>query len=186
MDETASARHASSERESSERRILLVSYHFGPGCPTGGFRWNAAVEHLCAAGWSVDVITLARPGLEATPDRPGAGSLRIVPVALPRWPARIRSAVSGLARWLRGRSAAPAPPPHGRVDPAALFVWRVGYRRTLRERVLHGLDSLQAVSAELGWSARAVRAARPLLAAHRYRAIVVSSPPHLTQSAGVR
>src|SRR5262249_43903502 len=71
-------------------------------------------------------------------------------------------------------------------DPAALFVWRAGYRRSRSERIVHGLNALEAICAELGWSRRAVRAARPLLAAHRYCAGVVSSPPHLTQGAGAR
>lgn len=189
MHESASASSslaARSERESSDRRLLLVSYHFGVGCATGGFRWNAAVGQLCAAGWHVDVLTLARPGLEATPGPTGPGTLRIVPVALPHWPARVRGAVSGVLRRLRVRSAVSAPPPDEQVDPAALFVWRADYRRSLRERIVHGLNSLESVCAELGWAARAVRAARPLLAAHRYRAVVVSSPPHLTHAAGMR
>ncbi len=171
------------------RHILLVSYHFGPGCPTGGFRWNATAEHLCSHGWDIDVITVARDGLGQPSDPVGPGSLRTFPVEPVLTPTRIKAAMRSASRWLKSRFDQPAPPtghPTRAVDPRELFVWQAGYRRSLRERLSHGLDYIERAWAELAWSRQAVRVARPLLRSGEYRAIVVSSPPHLTHAVGAR
>jgi hypothetical protein len=72
------------------------------------------------------------------------------------------------------------------VDPSGLRVWGAGYQRSIRSRLAHALDYVESAWAELAWSGKAIRAARPLLRSDEYRAIVVSSPPHLTHTVGPR
>ena len=174
-----------------EKRILLIAYHFGPGCPTGGFRWNATASFLCRSGWDIDVITLARTGLE--PDtsarRTGPGRLESFPVEIPRWPKAAKTALLSTARFVRERvirgSKIKADPAQA-VDPKSLFVWTSSTRRSFRMRLLHGLDHLERESAEALWAIRARRAAAKLARTRAYRAVVVCSPPHITQIVGPR
>lgn len=174
------------------RRLLVVSYHFGANCGTGGFRWNATADHLCAAGWHVDVVTAARPGLR--PDRvpSGPGALEIFPVTPTRAPTRLKESLLKMGRWLRAllRPAGTSERVDGdvggeTVNPEQLFVWRTGYRRSLREMILHAIDYLELAASELVWAHRALVEARRLAADRRYRAVVVSTPPHLTQRVGI-
>jgi glycosyltransferase involved in cell wall biosynthesis len=181
-----------------EKRILLVSYHFGPGCPTGGFRWNAIAPYLCQAGWNVDAITLARANLERGTDaqvhtdaqaNTGPGRLETFPVENPRWPESAKTALLSAVRFVRERiirrPEAGSGPPQA-VDPKSLFVWTPGFRRSLRARVLHGLDHLARESAEMLWSIRATRVAAGLARTRSYCAVVVCSPPQITQTVGAR
>ena len=174
----------------SGRRILLVSYHFGEGCPTGGFRWNATAEHLCSHGWDVDAITVARDSMPRTSASQGPGSLRSFPVEPVLTPTRIKAALLTLLRRLRGWFEARAQPASEsavrQVDPGDLLVWRAGHQRSIHTRLGHALDYIERAWAELAWSRAAIRVARPLLRSGGYRAIVVSSPPHLTQTVGAR
>jgi len=175
-----------------EKRLLLISYHFGPGCPTGGFRWNATAAHLCGVGWNVDAITVARAGLGAGDEVEsggGRGHLEIYPVEAPVWPAAIKTTLVGAGRRIRDWIARPgdnesrAPMA---LDPEELPVWKPDHRRSPRQRVLHGLDHLERESAELHWALRARRVARTLARRRRYKAVVVCSPPQITQIVGER
>jgi hypothetical protein len=130
------------------RRILLVSYHFGEGCPTGGFRWNATAEHLCSHGWDVDVITVARDSKPQTPAPQGPGSLRSFPVEPVHTPTRIKGALLTLLRrlrsWLEARTQPATESAVRQVDSGDLFVWRAGYQRSIRERLCHALDYVES------------------------------------------
>lgn len=43
------------------RRLLVISYHFGPDGPVGGLRWVGLAKYLARLGWQVAVVTGARP-----------------------------------------------------------------------------------------------------------------------------
>lgn len=181
----------------SGRRLLLVSYHFGRDCPTGGIRWNSTAQELVRDGWDIDVITLDRPDLEPPfTCADGEGQLEILAVPRTDVPDRALGALSRLARSLRGREqatrAAPPVPPGDEIDPRWMArrldaeVWRKGERRPLYERLNKVLDGIVELTADAVWSRRALRRARRLLGERSYRAVLVSTPPHYTQYVGVR
>jgi glycosyltransferase involved in cell wall biosynthesis len=185
---------------SAERRILLVSYHFGRDWATGGIRWNAMARDLAADGWLIDVITLERDGFQppfTAEEQPG---LEVFPVPGSEAPVKALKALSRFYRFLRGGprqdQAAPAAP-NAPVDMVAVDrtsldrqiqseIWRSDERRPLRQQLTSALDGLVAWASDTIWSRRAVRKAGELVRARRYRAVVVSSPPHYTQSVGAR
>jgi glycosyltransferase involved in cell wall biosynthesis len=176
-----------------EKRILLISYHFGPGCPTGGFRWNATASYLCHLGWNIDVITLARTSdakrLSGAQAQTGPGRLETFPVQSPRSPKIAKTALLSAARFVRERMfrRSKVEPESGQaVDPKSLFVWTPSCRRSLRARVLHGLDHLERESTEMLWVNRATRVAAGLARTRSYCAVVVCSPPQITQIVGAR
>ena len=41
------------------RRLLVITYHFGPDGPVGGLRWFGITKYLARLGWKVSVITAA-------------------------------------------------------------------------------------------------------------------------------
>jgi len=51
---------------SDTRRLLVISYHFGPGGSVGGLRWAGITKYLARLGLEVRVITAAPPGGNGT------------------------------------------------------------------------------------------------------------------------
>jgi hypothetical protein len=43
------------------RRLLVITYHFGPDGPVGGLRWLGIAKYLARLGWKISVVTAARP-----------------------------------------------------------------------------------------------------------------------------
>jgi len=41
------------------RRLLVITYYFGPDGPHGGLRWFGITKHLARLGWKVSVVTAA-------------------------------------------------------------------------------------------------------------------------------
>lgn len=175
------------------RRLLLVSYHFGRNCPTGGIRWNCIAQDLVRRGWAIDAITVERPDLE--PPFDAGGRLEILPVAGTAAPERALRWLTRLVRRLRragGRESVAPAPSGATVDAEEIAqklrreLWRSDERRPVRERLSSALDGAVAFAADRVWTQRALRQARRLAAGRRYRAVVVSSPPHTTQLVGAR
>ncbi len=175
-----------------EKRVLLIAYHFGPGCATGGFRWNAMAPYLCGAGWDVDVITVARAGLEGGAGPPAGehgGRLEVFSVENPRSPEAAKRAILAAARFVRKQLSRKGPArsePQRAIDPQRLFIWTSTSRRSTRARLLHGFDHLARELTEWLWSVRARRRAARLARARSYSAVVVCSPPQVTQTVGAR
>ncbi|MGH7606500.1 MAG: hypothetical protein ACREME_04090, partial [Gemmatimonadales bacterium] len=44
---------------SDARRLLVVTYHFGPDGPVGGLRWWGITKYLARLGWKISVVTAA-------------------------------------------------------------------------------------------------------------------------------
>jgi hypothetical protein len=171
------------------RSVLLVSYHFGPGCDTGGFRWNAIATHLAEAGWEVDVLTAARRGYaQAYSLVPGVS---VHPINVPTWMDDAVQAVGRLKRQVLGRGrrkVSPAeldtsllPVRQGETDPET-----GGTVERLYGRAMATVSAAGRWSAEVGWARKAARAGVALGAARIPSVVAVSSPPHPTQLAGVR
>src|SRR5947199_10461541 len=55
-----------SEVPSDVRRLLVITYYFGPDGPVGGLRWAGITKYLARLGWEVSVITAAPPGGNGT------------------------------------------------------------------------------------------------------------------------
>ena len=69
------------------RRILLISFHYGPQAETGGFRWTQLVPALIEHGWTFDIIAHGAEHGENTRSSPGGTALpeEIHPIAI-RYP----------------------------------------------------------------------------------------------------
>ncbi|TVP44909.1 MAG: hypothetical protein EA350_10595 [Gemmatimonadales bacterium] len=198
---------------SGSRRILLVSYHFGEDGATGGFRWSGLVELLGRKGWEFDVICAPTggPPPDADPRTPAGGPLQVFPVpGASRVGAGLRS-LEGLPRRIRGATghARPGPGDAGAagdakgagdakadgeaaqataraVDPASVSVWHPGHRPPLHSRIMREIEACAEALEIRAWVEEAARLGEGLMARRDYRAIVVSSPPHGTQMAGLR
>jgi hypothetical protein len=173
----------------SNRRLLLVAYHFGPGCATGGLRWNAMARDLAARGWELDVLTLARDlgnGRPPTePYEPHAG-VHVFPVRRPTqidalWDRilRLKQAVGSalVPKHVASRREGLEPE---RVQPSV----RAGSSGVYAKLMLN-LNALMTVSGDAVWAWRAHRLGRRLIERHRHRVAVVSTPPHVTQAVGI-
>ncbi len=93
------------EPSATPKRMLLILYHFGPGCPTGGVRWNVMARDLVSYGWEIDVITVARSRpVDPAIAGPAAwmDQTRVVEVAEPTWPKRAHDALVGIKRRVAG------------------------------------------------------------------------------------
>lgn len=142
--------------------ILLFCYHFGPHNHTGGFRWRSMQRELAVLGWQLHVVGVDAAGTGPTP------TLR-VPAATPL--SRLR------ARLARRRAGTPArAQPVTPVDPDTVSVRKAGAPpaagEALRASVNGALDALEASS----WSRRARAAALRLSEAHRFDAVVATTP----------
>jgi len=184
-------------------RILLVSYHFGRNGATGGFRWHGLVELLGARGWEFDVLcATGAASADADPMDPtqaAGGPLEIYPVASDSAGGALLRSVEGLPRRLRGAArpgpmAADAPSRESLaretgdatgVDPEAVTVWHPGHRPPLHSRVMREVEACAEALEIRAWARDAARVGRALMARRDYRMIIVSSPPHGTQMAGV-
>src|SRR5205807_2094644 len=49
------------EGPSDTRRLLVITYDFGPDGPVGGLRWAGITKYLARLGWDVCVLTAAPP-----------------------------------------------------------------------------------------------------------------------------
>lgn len=182
----------------AERRLLLVSYHFGPGAPTGGFRWTVMAEALAARGWKFDVLCLDRPEiapLAGSIEGPARHAIECFGVSPPSWPAMLVARLVGVVRALRPRRQAVSPLPSAPTpaeDPAArppmppLVVWSPTRHDPPRLRLAKAMKGLEDSITDGVWAARAVAVARRLGRHRRYAAVLVSSPPQLSQLAGMR
>lgn len=178
-------------------RVLLISYHFGPRAGTGGFRWTRLAPLLLERGWQFDVLTHDEVRNGELP-----GGIRAHRIATPRAALALAwlpgEAPGALLRMLRGHrsltvSGVSATPSAGEspnrivpVDPSRVKVPVHGQRPTLRRRVVAGLGGAAEEIRMLGWGRAAVARGVALAATTEFDAIVVSTPPHATLSAGLQ
>lgn len=162
------------------RRLLLIDYHFGTPGATGGIRWRAMAPHLAAEGWRFDVVTRGAPG-DSTGE-PWQEGVRLFRVAQPTTADDVVAAAGRIKRMLlrRAPDTVPAAPPPAR-DAGASGAPAAGGAYARLARAVNGL---RITAAEWGWSRRATREAVRLARLSRYHAVIVSSPPHLSQLAG--
>jgi hypothetical protein len=140
---------------------------------------------LARRGWRVDALSLARgdaPGAEAPYDL--MAGVRVWPVVEPEWPqtpGRLLARISKARLGMRRPNPTPTP---AAARPESVVVWSPGVRMGAKFELLTDLAAAQNWAARAVWCARVRRLGRVLAAERRYRCVVVSSPPHVTQLAG--
>jgi glycosyltransferase involved in cell wall biosynthesis len=148
---------------SDARRLLVITYHFGPDGPVGGLRWFGITKYLARLGWKVSVITAA----------PSIGTDAAIDAQVERCP-RLWTCLDGvrLIRRLAFRRAlrgAPngSPPAHPANPPGLL-------RHVGREAAA----LLAFPDQGRGWMLRAALHTRSMIRRFRPQVIVSSGPPH--------
>lgn len=144
------------------RRLLVITYHFGPEGPVGGLRWMGLSKYLARLGWNVAVVTGAPPTREHA-----AAGVQVVRCQ------RLWTLVHGvrLLRRLRlGRPPGWYPNGSRAAHPSG-----PGALRHLRREVA---AFLTFPDEGRGWILRAAWHTRRLIRRFRPNVIVSSGPPH--------
>ena len=149
----------------SERRLVVISYHFPPDGSVGGLRWSGLTKYLSAAGWKSWVVT-------AAPSDASHLANGVVVVSCPRQPT-----LNDAYRWFRrrlgpagsGERSLPGRQDHSRAGSG------LGWIGALR---LEGGMLLGLPDEGRGWILRAAAHARRLIRHVRPDAVVSSGPPH--------
>ena len=183
------------------RRLLLISRHFGDYGATGGFRWARTVAHLSAHGWTTSVVTASNSPWDSD-DR--HVDWMHVPAARPlgNCVARVRASLLSIARLIK-RSASLA---GFREKSLPLTVVPGNAQASLNQGELLGKiealripgyaekspfwATLSRLAEHLDHALWARKAYRNVLRCQRsgrqgWDVVVVSSPPHWTQLAGL-
>ena len=170
------------------RRVLLVSYFFGPEAGTGAYRWNAFTEDLAEAGWTIDVLTAQR---DYWPDASSSGvppvvvprpGLTVYPIATDWWGQSLREGTRQLVDALRPQR--PSGANGAGEDSTEATVWSNETDRGLWERLRRDLEGAGALLSEWIWTRRACRVARRLARSYSYSGVIVTSPKYLPQLVG--
>lgn len=180
------------ELRAAARRLLLVSFHYGPQAATGGFRWTRLVPLLVERGWSFDVLTH-----DPVDPRANEGPVRAHQIAVPRaverlaWlPGELPGALLRTVRRSRGTPSPTTPAidatPMTRVDPSRVLLPRLGESPPIARQIIRSLDGLAHETRMIGWARAVARFGISLAQQHEYAAVVVSTPPHATLHAGER
>lgn len=148
---------------SATRRLLVISYDFGPSGTVGGLRWAGITKYLVRLGWKIAVITAAAP-CEPT-------SAIGVPV---EWCPRLWTLVDGyrlLRRLTFGEAVESSPNPSRGGSTGRL--------RALGRQLSREIATLLALPDEShGWMLRAAWRTRSVMRRFRPDLVVSSGPPH--------
>ena len=145
------------------RRLLIITYYFGPHGPVGGLRWFGITKYLARLGWKISIVTGAPPiakDLSIGPDVEWCPRLWTVSDG---WRALRRLAVGPSLQALpKGSRVA-----HPTVPPGPL-------RQLGREvRAL-----LTFPDESRGWLLRAALRTRSVMRRFQPEVVVSSGPPH--------
>jgi glycosyltransferase involved in cell wall biosynthesis len=181
---------------STDRRLLLLSYHFPPASSAGALRWQKLARFAVEHGWALDVVTLA-PADVATPDVSRLadlpGGTRVfgvaeIPLMLDRLAEATWRQVKRIRSWPREASGAdePAAPP---AKPAVGSLHRSELLR-LRFRspaeVARAFHSWRFHAQERSWALRAAALGMSIARPGLHHAVVTCGPPHMVHLAGRR
>ena len=157
------------------RRLLVITYHLPPDGSVGGLRWAGLSKYLARRGWEVDVIT-ASPQ-DAINPVPGVSlhhrsAWLTLNDVYNSWVKRLRAPTGDAATPSAAAASAPSSPDSARPAKAA---------RWLRNNLSM---ALAFPDYGRGWIIPATIAARGLLRARTYHAIITSGPPHAAHLVG--
>jgi glycosyltransferase involved in cell wall biosynthesis len=147
---------------SATRRLLLITYYFGPDGPVGGLRWSGITKYLSRLGWKVAVVTAHSAGRDG-PIGPQVESCPRLWTFSDGW------------RLLRRLAFGPALggfPKASRVGNASVTP---GLLRRLGREVG---AFLTFPDESRGWMLRAALRARSVIRRFRPQVVVSSGPPH--------
>lgn len=174
----------------NRRSLLVVSYHYGAGSATGGFRWHALARGLAERGWRVDVLTAESVPTSSDPLAP-----RVLTVPPEHQQSAVRRLLDSRSREVsddgaraaaaagtQGSAAAPSralqdspSSPAGTAQPAAAAGGGpLRWLRSIVGRTLHGIDTL---ATDMRWVHRALGVARAAAKDSRWDVVLVSAPP---------
>ena len=149
---------------SDSRRLLVISYYFGPDGSVGGLRWAGITKYLARLGWQASVIT-ATPAV-----RKGASSGAHV-----EWCPRLPTFLDGcrlLRRLALGRGPALAPKHESIGTPGAELRGLAGLLRREVAALIAFPDESR------GWLVRAALRARAVIRRFEPQVVISSGPPH--------
>jgi len=145
------------------RRLLVISYYFGPDGSVGGLRWAGLTKYLARLGWEISVITAAPPSGNGT-----SGDAHVV------WCPRLWTFLDG-CRLLRRLALGGSPGAFANGSRVVSGAELPGPLRQLRREV----TALLAFPDESrGWVSRAALRARAVIRRFQPQVIVSSGPPH--------
>ncbi len=168
----------------SQKRMLLISYHFPPSGAMGGQRAARFARWLPSLGWSVTVLTVEEAFITGPRDPETAAALEATCeiVRVPR-NRRLNDVLLDLKNRLKrsrpsedrskDNEAEPssAPEPSEEEGPTGFLKW---------------CDSvINVLEPEGGWVGPAKSAAKRLKSAGSFDCILTTSPPHATQLVGL-
>jgi Glycosyltransferase Family 4/Glycosyl transferases group 1 len=148
---------------SNPRRLLVITYDFGPSGPVGGLRWAGIAKYLTRLGWNIAVVTAA----------PAYGRTAAVDAQV-EWCPRLWTLGDGY-RLLRSRifgESLGSSSNGGRVTPPE---WPRGLLRRLGNEVA---TFLAFPDEGHGWMLRAALRARSVIRRFQPQVVVSSGPPH--------
>jgi glycosyltransferase involved in cell wall biosynthesis len=150
----------------SARRLLVVTYHFGPDGAVGGLRWTGITKYLARLGWEVSVLTAAPPG--------GNGASGPVSV---EWCPRLWTFFDAW-RLLRRRAFGPSRGSSANGSRVASGVEEAALRGRLRRLRREARALLAFPDESRGWVCRAALRARSVIRRFQPHIVVSSGPPH--------
>ena len=157
--------------DSTDRRLLVVSYHFPPDGTIGGQRWAGLSKYLARLGWEVHVITAAAPN----GDQPIPNVHRHV-----RDRRRILNdyykAAAGRVRQTSEDTSKPVVVTNLQRQPEQSPA--IGSLRRIVGKSMGLPDHAR------GWVGRAAKAARELQRERSFDVVISSGPPHSAHFAG--
>lgn len=155
-------------RLSTDRRLLVLSYHFPPDPAIGGRRWAGYTKHLATLGWRSWVIASGPSSAFCTCEGTEVRHVAKLPT--------INNLYLRVAHWAPKADAKQGeqPPSHPKVSSEGGVRW---IRRELAQ-VTTVPDEAR------GWITTAARAARRVISEVRPSVVVSSGPPHSIHLAG--
>lgn len=168
---------------SSDRRILLISYHFPPSAAVGGQRIANFARHLSSFGWEPHVLTIRDRNIEQLdPDRlEGLEHVRIHKVGVLPTPLSIWTAIRTGFRRLRGPKQFETNSEGSTVGDGS-----TADTENLARKLRRYLFSVLALpDFQNGWIPTAVAAALYKIRKHRIDWIATSCPPYSAHLIGL-
>jgi glycosyltransferase involved in cell wall biosynthesis len=190
--------------EASQRRLLLISYHFPPAQTAGALRWEKFSHYAAERGWAMDVVTLHPSSLSIL----DTSQLATLPAGMRvygvpdrvlwvdrlernvwRGYRRIRRAkrATGNNDALAGVRVAPVERPRSASRPHS--VGRAEIRWTLRDLpqgLRRGYYAWLDYTRQGQWASAAVDLCRGLSGSQTYSAVISCGPPHMVHEAARR
>ena len=152
-----------SEAPGDTRRLLVITYDFGPSGPVGGLRWAGIAKYLARLGWTISVVTAAPP----------CGRTAAIGAQLERCP-RLWTLGDGyrlLRRLIFGESLG--------LSRNVSRVTTPGWPRGRLRQLVNEVATFLAFPDEgRGWMLRAALRARSVIRRFQPEIVVSSGPPH--------